>query len=400
MLGRNDRCHCGSGKKYKRCHLPKEQAHAAVLRRHNPPPPPEVLKTFRDMERQRQEHLARYGHAREAVHGNFQGYKFVAVGGTLHYSSEWRNFTDFLVDYVKPTLSQALGPEWYPAERAKAPEMRHPIVRWYEAFCELGANATRNADGFLEAAPDGQTQAYLSLAYDLYVVGDNARLQTEVIRRLRDPAHFQGARYELGVAATMLRAGFTIEFEDESDSSRRHPEFVAAHRATGARVAVEAKSRRRRGVLGWVGPRPDPAAVQLSVGELLKSACEKTTDLPLIVFIDANMPPEMANKDFGRWVNELHDTLPRVAHGFGAAGVFEGVPFSLLVVTNTPHDYAARGEFSAQSGVYMSQPHPARHPLPNPQMMPAIERALRQSANIPGDFPTDPREGPNRDAET
>lgn len=25
-VGRNDPCHCGSGEKYKRCHLPKDQA--------------------------------------------------------------------------------------------------------------------------------------------------------------------------------------------------------------------------------------------------------------------------------------------------------------------------------------------------------------------------------------
>lgn len=32
-IGRNDRCHCGSGKKYKKCHLDKDEKKAAVVRR-------------------------------------------------------------------------------------------------------------------------------------------------------------------------------------------------------------------------------------------------------------------------------------------------------------------------------------------------------------------------------
>jgi hypothetical protein len=31
-LGRNDPCHCGSGKKYKQCHLDKDEAAARVAR--------------------------------------------------------------------------------------------------------------------------------------------------------------------------------------------------------------------------------------------------------------------------------------------------------------------------------------------------------------------------------
>jgi len=334
------------------------------------------------------------------VHADFQGYKFVAVGGTLHYSAKWRNFTDFLLYYIKKTLGEVFGRDWYQDERAKPPEKRHPIVRWYEAFCELGAHAAQNVDGLLEAELDGPTLAYLNLAYDLFVVGDNAQLQQEVIRRLRDPGHFQGARYELAVAATMLRAGFKIEFEDETDQSRRHPEFIATHNPTGARVAVEAKARRRPGVMGWVGPRQDASEVRLSIDSLLKDACDKDTNLPLVVFIDANMPPEMANDQLGRWVTELQETLPRVAHGFDETGIFQGAPFSLLVLTNTPHDYAAPGKCAAPSGGYMSVPHPARTPLQNTQIADAIRKALRQYGTIPNDFPQDPRNATDGDPPT
>lgn len=139
MPERNDPCHCGSGKKYKKCHLPREEAIRAAERRgHMRPIPPEVVQQFEAFKKQQRDHVDTYGHARKAVHADFQGYKLVAVGGTLHYSKEWRNFTDFLLYYIKAVLNKAFGADWYPSERAKPPEMRHLIVRWYEAFCELG----------------------------------------------------------------------------------------------------------------------------------------------------------------------------------------------------------------------------------------------------------------------
>jgi hypothetical protein len=390
---RNDPCHCGSGKKYKKCHLPREEAFKlAEARGRNREIPPQILQKFRAMQQADEEYIAKYGHSRPTVHGDFQGHKFVAVGGTIHYSDKWRNFTDFLLYFIKRFLGDAFGPDWYTRERVKPQEARHPIVRWYEAFCDLGARTERNNVGLLEAEPDGPTRAYLNLAYDLYVVGDNARLQKELVRRLRDASNFQGARYELAVAALMVRAGFTIDFEDEADNSRRHAEFVATHRETGARVAVEAKARRRSGVMGWVGPRQDPEDIRLSIDELFRDACDKDPDLPLVIFIDANMPPEMATGQLERWTRELQDTLPRVGHGFSDTGVFEGVPFALLVVTNTPHDYARPGESAADGIGYSSQPVPAKRPLPNGLIRPAVEKALQQYGNFPQDFPLDPRE--------
>lgn len=395
MPGRNDPCHCGSGIKYKRCHLTRDEAvGAAEARGRHRQIPSEVLRQIAAAENRSRIHLEQFGHTREVVHGDLHGHKFVAVGGTLYYSDKWKTFTDFLLQYVRSLLGGAFGPDWYQGERAKPPEMRHPIARWYEAFGDLAARASRTAEGLFEATPDGHSVAYLNLAYDLFVVGDNARLQAEVVRRLRDPGHFHGARYELTVAAIMIRAGFSLEFECEADSSRRHPEFIATERATGARVAVEAKARRRPGVMGWVGPRTNPVEIRLSIDELLRDACKKATNLPLVVFIDANMPPAMANQELARWVKELHGTLPRVAHGFDEVGVFEGVPFALLALTNIPHDYAERGEFSAPIGLYTSQPTVARVPLPNSQIRPAIEKALRQYGTIPADFPFNPHSEP------
>jgi hypothetical protein len=88
---------------------------------------------------------------------------------------------------------------------------------------------------------------------------------------------FQGARHELFAEATCLRAGFSIEHEDETDGSTRHAEFTATHKATGQTVSVEAKSKHRLGILGFPGARQAEGEHNLNVGRLLNDAIQKNT---------------------------------------------------------------------------------------------------------------------------
>ena len=80
---------------------------------------------------------------------------------------------------------------------------------------------------------------------------DNATLQKRLLERLRHREQYQGARYELLAIATCVRAGFSVDYEDESDSTRKYPELLATHKTTGLQTAVEAKGRHRHGVLGF-----------------------------------------------------------------------------------------------------------------------------------------------------
>jgi hypothetical protein len=93
---------------------------------------------------------------------------------------------------------------------------------------------------------DGIVMAYLTLAYDLYVVRQNIRFQEVILDRLRRRIDFVGVRCELLVAATFARAGFHVDPEDESDSKVRHPEFIATHKATKFVLL----SRREREIAG------------------------------------------------------------------------------------------------------------------------------------------------------
>jgi hypothetical protein len=67
--------------------------------------------------------------------------------------------------------------------------------------------------------------------------------------RLRDLEQFQRARYEILIASLFVRCAFAIEFVN--NSSKRNPEFFA--QKDGERLAVEAKSGHRAGVLNRRG---------------------------------------------------------------------------------------------------------------------------------------------------
>ena len=328
-----------------------------------------------------------YGDVRPIIHADFNGHKVVAVGNRVHYSKGWRTFADFLFDYIKTTL----GEEWGTAELKKPPDAQHPIIQWYGCLCRLRARTKQDrgpdVDGLYVSELDGPSKAYVLLAYDLYVLRHNQLLQQEVVHRLKHRVQFQGARYELFVAATMVRAGFDIQFEDEADGTRKHPEFRAVHRRTGQVVAVEAKSRHASGVLG--SPiREGRSPLWMAFRRLLGRALEKPTDAPLIVFIDANLPPEAASPLAAHpWHVEVDRAVAEVDRGVSKTGVYTGSPFALLVVTNAVDHQGAEGGPPPQYVYYRTRPATSARPLQHLSVLDAIERSLRQYGNVPTTFP-------------
>src|SRR4051812_21370619 len=174
-------------------------------------------------EKNRREQL---GEGRPIIHTNARGKKLVSEGNTICSLDPNANFSDFL----REDRRVALGPEGWAGEMSKPLIGRHPIAQWQSHAEELLRAETPDDRGCYSITRDGLITAYVTLAYDLYIVKDNIRFQTQILDRLRRREHFAGVRYELLVAATFVRAGFQVEPEDES-SSLTHPEFVATHRA-------------------------------------------------------------------------------------------------------------------------------------------------------------------------
>jgi SEC-C motif len=390
-IGRNDPCPCGSGKKHKKCCGKTPQWNVRLA---SGPPPPEAAAIIAAQMHEVQSRAiaeqawkAQYGHVRPCISMDFHGRKFVAAGGRLYYSGDkrpWKYVLDFLIDYI-PTL---FGKDWFMAEVAKQPAERHPLFQWrVDGANYLNAHNQAQPDGSYAALPNGALAAYASFALNLFAIEDNSRLDEFLLERLKNRDQSQGARQEVFAEAICLRAGFSIERENEKDRTKRHAEFTARHKATGQLLSVEAKSRHRSGILGQPGLAQPHEKLSLRFGGLLNDAIAKNPAHPLVVFIDTNLPYKAAERVLGRHpldpyrLSNIMTALldrDRKEHG----GVDR---YAVLVFTNHPHHYVATDELDPQRHVVGVMPDPPK--VEHPQALRELLRAVDLYGNIPKDFP-------------
>ena len=181
------------------------------------------------------------------------------------------------------------------------------------------------------AAQIGGGAAWFRFAYDLFTIRDNAKLQDVLRKRLLTGKDFQGARHELWVAALCVVAGFDLTFEDETDNTRGHPEFIATDRFSPAKIAVEAKSRHRRGVKGFKGGVDRNPGESVDVRGLVLDAYSKSKDLPLYVFVDVNLPPVADEETWNQWLGEIDTTMSDLQ----AEGYADPCPANIVFFTTT-----------------------------------------------------------------
>lgn len=233
-------------------------------------------------------------------------HRMVAIWNTLHARPLTETFHEFLVEVP---LKGTFGEDWYKAEFAKPEQERHVVERWLRSFREEGRK-NRPSDhqpGQVYGAPaTGATTELGVLAYDLYLLQKVNRLPDKLINRLRNYAEFQGARYEIAIAAAFVRCGFEIEWITHRTGP--HPEFSAMNRRTGENVAVETKSRHRPGALHQPGPVPPADALRADVDRLYREALKQDLeDRPFAVFLDVNLPPNTEPEEAAKWQREIVD---------------------------------------------------------------------------------------------
>ena len=265
-VGRNDKCFCGSGRKYKKCHLDKENKF--IMDKEN--------RIFQQMQAKEFQRKEQQGLGREIISIDFQGHKFVTVGSHRLSSKTWKTFHDFLNDYIK----NALGTAWGNIELKKEFKERHPVLQWYQLYRELQQKNVPKSGEIISVPHIGASIAYLGLAYNLYLLQHNKGVQEELIRRvkLNDKGNFYGALYETYVAAHFIKAGFELEFENELDGSTTHCEFTATHKETGRKFSVEAKV---------IIPKKKG---KLSIVAKLNNAFKKQANHQRIIFVDIGKP--------------------------------------------------------------------------------------------------------------
>lgn len=293
--------------------------------------PESVKRAFIQRQTKEAERVRRYGHVRPPIAVDHQGYKLVAVGNKIAWAKGWNTFHDFLFTYI----AGVLGKEWGDGEIKKSYEDRHPILQWYHQLCEFQRVRAEPGREVHEAVASGPVMAYLSLAYDLYVLEHHALLREKLVQRLKNKDQFQGARYEVFVAAACVRAGFDVTLEDESDSETSHCEFNATHKVTGAKCSVEAKSRHREGYLGRPGTPKPFGKMKADVYALLQRALRKRADHDRVIFIDVNVPPDDRAPFDTDWFKQVAEQLDRLEHTQGE----KPYPPAFVFFTNHPYHY-------------------------------------------------------------
>lgn len=306
-IGRNQPCHCGSGLKFKKCHGRLDGGPAPIDFKH-------VLATHAAEERIRE---LQQGLGRPVIGAKVKDFQLVAVGNTVHWSKSWKTVPDFLGDYIK----KKIGPAWGNAEIAKPLAERHPLMQWYDAFCRYQKRVITKPGEVHSSEITGVVACYLGVAYALYLLDHNVELQARLLSRLRDPGNFQGAYYELIVASILIRAGFTLTLEDETDPTKKHCEFAAVSK-TGKRYWVEAKMRSVKGMLGRTaldgGSDKKPLARLI---RHLNGALAKPANNERLIFIDLNLGPEYGSDGTPTWLGPAMKRLEKYERDELQAGV-------------------------------------------------------------------------------
>lgn len=247
----------------------------------------------------------------------FKGKSFLAAGNKLMYDD---NPHATFHELILRNLSLTLGKEWWSVEEKKSAAERHYVMQCFDELKGLfkdlperyDLEATQHDEHLNSMRATGNTQVLLSLAFDVYLLTHKGYLPDEWLRRLKDRNEYQGVRYEIGVASMFVRMGCELSFynPNEKTNDGRRPkraEFIAEHRESGNRVAVEAKSRRHDGVIHQGGTQNLEKAAHGNINHLYKQALAKETDgLPLFIFIDVNAPIKEDEKaDESKWFSDI-----------------------------------------------------------------------------------------------
>ncbi len=339
--------------------------------------PSETQKTIRKLQAKSKivdnYHKAYFGNSPPIVSVEAFDRRMVAIGSSIVHSDDpnydWETPPDFLVSYLKSKL----GINWLNQEVQKRGKDQHEVAKWY--IKGVPNLEKENDQRWWE--PNGKALALLHLAYDLFILDNVAKLPDVLVNRLRVNDNFNGARYEVFVFATLIRAGFDILYSDErSGLSGRVPECLATHLESRAQVYVEAKTRNVKSVMGSKqGKRK-----KIRLYDKLKDAIEKDISGPYIIFLDTNLPDVKAKKgnrilekvlsEYKKFETKYKNSMP-----------------NLVCVTNIPFHYGADDSSPNQNLIGLLIPRYPKHKLNSMgKLIGSIDSSLKKYNFLPKEF--------------
>lgn len=235
--GRNDPCPCGSGKKFKKCCLNKTVRASVPASQPTPQMPKHIQHRIQHHNAAERIRRQQQGHGRPIVSWQDPrtGYRFVGVKATVYTGKNWVLFPDFLLHFLKDTMTLEWG--------AREAHGRHALFRWLEktkAYCAPQAGAPK----VREITLMGFMACWTRLAYALYLIAHHDILPKTLLKRLRDANTFLPAYHETVVGAALAVAGFDITSAEVRASSAPTPEFRATSKLTKKTYEVEAKRKK------------------------------------------------------------------------------------------------------------------------------------------------------------
>lgn len=379
-LGRNDPCHCGSGKKYKKCCLNKDKT---------PEIPREILERFQRANEKEQFRRQAGIYVRFVNPVEFQGGKVWALANTVyHRKGSNETFHEFIINILR----EKIGKEWWNNELAKPEEERHFIFKCFLKFFEwqrknyVEANRVGDMWG---AVPDGWSKSLLSLAWDVCSLIQSRQLPEELLRRLKNNGEYQGARYEISIAAIFARLNCKIDWQNDKPEniSKKHCEFIATHLPTNLSIAIEVKSKHRAGVIHMPGSYTEKDLAKGNIKKLLKEALTQNPgDIPFMIFIDLNTPSTPGIPfDNKPWVKDVQEALN---------GIFPNPndenPCSAIFITNYSYHYQT--DKDSQSGEYIGIfPNKPKYPFKDWELPGMLKGAFDHYGYVPN-YDLDERE--------
>jgi len=382
-IGRNSPCPCGSGVKLKKCHGRNEVQDEDKIQRKEFEAVLSTMSKVNLSSKNDKEFAEEHGLGNGIVSLDLGNCRVVAVGDTLHFgrSDVSKYFPDFLSSYVRICL----GDEWVSSEFEKPFDKQHQAVQWLTMFIQDFESLPIAENG--SRVPTGAMMSWLRLGYDLYQIKHNSELQENLINRIKHKDQFQGARFELLCTATLISAGYSIQFENESDMSSKHPEFIATNIHTGERVAVEAKSKHRPGILGF-GKSSEEVERELfpktGVETLVNRALKKKPELPYIVFVDLNLPIWIKDFKDNRRVKELDKMVEKIQAEY-ESGEF---PATQIVFVNDISYHSPRTQVVAVNlWAYAHNCQQCKYHFSDETIATGIAKGVMQRTNIPSHFP-------------
>ena len=322
-IGRNEPCPCGSGKKYKKCHGMTGHINTAPSFPLNHKGIEKILKQQEAKEVQRTQ---QQGKGRPIISTEFKGYRLVFVGSRMYYSKKWKTFHDFLAEQT----ILLFGKEWASSEHKKSLPQQHPILQWLHIISQHREKVINNSKSdFVKEPMIGAAFAYLTLSYNLYLIAHNTHLvhgkglHARLIARLKNQDFFYSAYYETMVAASFIKAGFTIELENEEDATSHHAEFTATSPKTKRQYSVEAKHREAD--KGHTG-----------ISRQIYKALKKDLPHERIVFINLNMETNLTGQGKIEWLESVISEMRQLEQ---AELDGKPAPQAYIFITNHPFLY-------------------------------------------------------------